>query len=289
MHRSVLAPVLLLAALPLAAQEKHTLAYKLQPGPATWSLQTQDMTQTMDMGGKPMASKMHISFWMEGKIVEVKDGVAAVDQRYARAKATSDMPGAKADYDSDVEGSKPGPMLRGVADLVGQTAKLRVDAHGKVLEATVPEDVAEQLERAGVNLKQGLDQALVVLPATPVAIGDTWDSEFDMAMGQLGAAKAKVTNKLEAVKGDVVTVSQKLTLDTAGMKLPPGMKLTVDKAEGTTTFDLRQPLPLDGTMTMDLKMGAAAGGVTMTVRSSTKRIEAPAPKAAPADAPKTGK
>lgn len=281
---------LLLAAAPLVAQEKFTLRNEFQPGLVSWVSQTQDMSQSMAAGGKPMKTSFQTSMWLESKVVEAKDGVAAIEQRFARIKSLGSGPGMKVDYDSDVEGSKAGPM-RALADLAGKTAKLRVDAQGKVQDFTLPDDLGEELERIGVSLKQGFEQAFCAWPTEPVAIGDSWESELEFPMAQLGSMKAKVANKLIAVKDKLVTVEQKVTMDVSGLTLPGTMTMEVTKSEGTSTFDLRLPMPVDGTMDLAMKMSAGenAPSVTIEMKSAIKQIEPPAPKApaaTPADAPK---
>jgi hypothetical protein len=292
MRRVPFAPFLslLLASTALVAQEKFTLRNEFQPGSTFWWLQTQDMSQTMQMGDKPMATAVKSQVWMEGKVAEVKDGVATIEQRYARIKAFSDSPMMKVDYDSDVPDSKPGPM-RALAQLVDKTVKARVDTRGKVHDVTAPEDVEDALATVGTSLKQGFEQASVAWPEQPVAIGDTWTNEMDFPMAQMGTMKAVITNKLVAVKDKHVTVEQKIKMDTSGLKLPGNMKMEVTKSEGTMVADLRSPAPVDGTVITEMKMGGGGAGPTMnmTMNVSMKSVEKPAPKAAPADAPKTGK
>ncbi|MBL8756081.1 MAG: hypothetical protein JNK15_22500 [Planctomycetes bacterium] len=287
---SVLA--LLALALPLCAQEKFTLRYTLQPGPAAWYQQDQDNKMAMKMGERTMNGLMATSMWMECKVAAVKDGVATLESKFARVKAKSDGMGGKTDYDSDVEGSRPG-SFRGLAELVGQTVKVSFDDTGKQTNVEVDDDVEAGLEKAGMSMKQTFAQAILTWPKDPIALGDTWTNEYGMPMGQMGKGKVVVTNKLVAVKDHVATVEQTSKIEVESKGLPPGMKLEVTKASGSARIDLRVGMPLEMTTDVEMKIGGggdtgAAMDMTMTMHSSIKQVPAPAPKAAgkPEDAKK---
>jgi putative nucleotidyltransferase with HDIG domain len=111
---------LALVLVPLTAQEKHTLRYTFKPGHVCWLEQTFDMAQEVKRGEMDMKMTQVTTSWAESKTAEVKDGVAAMESRYTRVTAVSDMGGRKSEYDSDVAGSKPGPQLAGLADMVGK-------------------------------------------------------------------------------------------------------------------------------------------------------------------------
>jgi len=273
-----------LIAVPAFAQDKVTLRLKFVPGHVVHTLQAQDMTMNMEMGGQKMNQAMSIQMWTEAKVSDVKDGVAAIEHTYKRLKAKSDTP--KIDYDSDVEGSKAG-MLASMSKLVGQKVTVKVDENSNLKDVSMPEDLADDLERAGVRLKDGFEQSAMAFPAGPIAIGETWTTTRDMAMGQMGTMKTKVTNKLVEVKDNVATIEQKMEMDEAGSKMMPGMKVQLTKATGLAKVDLRSGIPVDLATDMAMKIGDAT---TMSTRSTTKQIEPPAPKTEQpkTDAPKTG-
>ncbi len=279
---------LLLVSATAAAQDKHTLRYQLAPGPTVWCQQDQDMNMVMKMGEQEMKTSMQTSTWMEGKVVGVKDGVASVEQKYARVKAKSSGMGGNSEYDSDVAGSKPGAMMRDLAKLVGKSATMQMDATGKIVAVNVPADVEAGLEKAGMSLKQTFEQSIMTWPQDPIAVGSTWVTEYDMPMGQMGKGKAKVTNKLVEVKDHVATVetTTELTVDATGM--PPGLKLEVTKATGSAKIDLRAAMPLEMVSDMEMKMVGGADSpmnLSMTMRTTVKQVAAPAAKKAD-EAPK---
>jgi hypothetical protein len=279
---------LLLPFAPLAAQEKLTLRYAFQPGQVTWTQMTQQMTQSMTMAGRDMVTNLTQDTWMESKVTEVKDGVATIENRYARITIKGDGQ-MKVDYDSDVEGSKPG-VMKDVAKLVGKTAKLRVDAMGKVLECTLPDGLEDPLEKSGTSMKQGFEQQFVSWPKDPVAVGETWQSNLEFPMGPMGAMKATITNKLVAMKDGVATVEVAMAMDTSGVKMPGGVKfdITVPKAGGVSKVALASAMPLDGTLAIEMKMDGgkdAPMSMKMTQNQAMKQVPAPAPKK-PAETPK---
>src|SRR5688500_3516747 len=92
---SAFAVLLSLAA--ASAQDKHTQRLKLVPGQAVNTMQSQDMTMSMDMGGQKMNTMMSMHMWAEAKTTEVKDGVAVIEQTFRRMKAKADGPGMKVD------------------------------------------------------------------------------------------------------------------------------------------------------------------------------------------------
>jgi hypothetical protein len=279
---------LLLAAAPLTAQTKHKFAYQFEAGSVAWTQQVQDMNMSMNMGGREMTQTMKTTMWLESKVTELKDGIAAIEQKYTRVAATGDGMGMKTSYDSDVEGSKPG-QLKDLASMVGKTSKVRVGSDGKIHEFTLADGVEGAAAQAGASLKQTFEQSYMTWPKDGLAIGETWVTEFDMPMGQIGTGKAKVTNKLIDVKDHVVTLEQKVEMDLSAAKMPGGGKLEVTKAGGTSKIDLRRTMPVEMVMDMEMKMGGEGSPMqmTMTMHQEMKQCEAPAPKKAAA--PATGK
>lgn len=282
---SPLAFALLLPLAPLCAQAKHTLRYQFQPNASFWSEQTQAMNMVMVMGEHQVKNTMTTTTSIESKVGEVKDGTAAIDQTFRRVQAKSDGMGMKVDYDSDIEGSKPG-MMKSLADLVGKGCNIKVEAGGRLAEMTLSDEMEDLLEKSGMSMKQTLEQSFMAWPKDPIAIGETWTTKFDMPMGQIGTGKVTVTNKLVDVKGTVVTLEQTLAVDLSAAKMPGGGTLEVTKATGTSKIDLTKPMPVESAMDMEMKMGGegAKSSMTMTMRQTMKLVDAPAPKK-PAEAP----
>lgn len=270
---------------PLAAQEKHSLRYTFKPGHVCWIEQTMDMTQEMTVGENQMKMTQLTTTWLETTTGEVKDGVASVEQRYARIKGASEAMGQKSDYDSDVPGSKASGPLAGVAKMVGKTTKMRVDTTGKVLDVAADQETTKALEQMGSSLKEGTEMSVLVLPKDPIAVGETWTHEQRYPMGPAGEMKAKLTHKLVAVKGRVATVETSMEIDTSAVKIPGGVKLVADKSTGAFEVSLDDGLPISGHTEMVLRTSEDSPmQMKMTIRQATKQVPAPAKKEAPKEA-----
>jgi len=280
---------LALVLVPLTAQEKHTLRYTFRPDHVCWLEETLDMTQEVKRGEMDMKATQVTTSWAESKTSEVKDGVAAMARRYARVTAVSDMNGQESQYDSDVAGSKPSPMLAGLPEIVGKSVALRVDTLGKVVEVSADDTMKKTLEKLGSSLQEGTEMSILSLPKDPVAIGDTWTSEQKFPMGPAGAMMGKLTHKLVGVKGKVATIESKMELDMSGVKIP-GATLVAEAASCAFEISLDDGVPLSARTEMVLKSAADSPmQIKMTIRNTTKQVPAPAPKK---DAPKeaaTGK
>jgi hypothetical protein len=277
-HRLSLVSIALFATALCPGQTKHTLRYRFQPGAVGWQQMDQQMSMVMTVAGKETTNETTESIWTEVKVAEVKEDVAVLHTRCARITAKSDSPMMKVDYDSDIPGSKPGPM-KDLASLVGAKHMARVTATGKVLELQVSEESTGIADTVLASLKQSFEQSYVALPEAPTAIGETWQSEFAMPMEQMGSLKVKVVNKLIDVRGTVMTVEQTMTMDLSELDLPKGMTMEVDKATGSVQFDLERPTPIAGAMQMVMKMGMGGAPMTMRMTISSKQVEAPAEKA----------
>lgn len=280
---------LLLACAPAAAQDKHLLRFRFVPDHVVHTMVTQDMVMNMSMAGQNQNTTMSQHMWTMAKTKEVKDGTAAIEQTVLRIKAKMAMPMlGDIDYDSDDPESDPG-MLQSMAELVGKTTSTRVDASGKVLDFKLPEELEGQMRSMGMDLKQAFTQGFTALPEKPIGIGETWETSFDMPMGQMGKAKAKVTNKLKSVEGDFVSIDQEIAMTLDGGMLE-GMKVEITKAAGTNKIDLRSGAPVEMTMDMEMKMDGGEDmpmKMTMAMKQAMRQVEPPAKKE-PAKAPTTG-
>ena len=266
-HR--LAPVLTLALACVAtAQEKQQLRLQFTPGYVVHMLMTQESLMSTSMNGQNMDNAMTLQMWSETTIKDVKDGVASFEHKYSRIKMAGTMPGqGKVDYDSDVPGSKAG-MFTGLGKAVGQVAKVRVDAMGKVLECVVPDELQRAGKTAGMDMEQSLTQGFTALPQDAIAVGDTWKSNIEIPMDQMGDVKTEITNKLLGVTGSLVSIDQKLKMDTSTAKVPGNMKLDVKKSEATMKRDLKSGLPAESTQLMEMAMGGEGAPMTMNIAAA---------------------
>ncbi len=291
-HLIVLPAVLLLSLGAVRAQEdakttaapKTTLRLKHVEGTTNHFMVASTMKVAISVAGQDMGQDMDMQMFMEQKVLGVKDGIATVSQRIYRMKIKADSMMAQVDYDSDDENSDAG-MMESATEMLGQTFELKMDATGKVLDVKAPEDFdPSSLRGAGASdLKSMFDKNTVVLPEAPMAVGDTWESESENNMGQMGAMKVKTTNKLVKIEGGKATIEQVMKLDTSGMQMPAEMQMTPGDASGTTVIDLEKGLVVESKSAMKMTMTGEQQGMEMnmemTMGSSMKQTEAPAPKA----------
>ena len=278
------APVLTLALACVAtAQEKHQLRLQFTPGYVVHTLMTQESVSNMSMQGQKTDTTITLQMWAETTVRDVKDGVASLEHKYTRIKMGGALPTGKVDYDSDVPGSKAGPFT-GMGKAVGQVAKLRVDAKGKVLECTVPDELQRAGKVAGTDMEQSLTQGFTALPQDAIAVGDTWKADIEVSMDQMGDMKTEITNKLLGVEGSLASIEQKLKMDTSSAKVPGNMKLDITKSEGTMKLDLKLGMPAESTQLMEMTMGGEGAPMSMNIKmtQTVKQVEAPAKKEASA-------
>jgi hypothetical protein len=270
---------------PLTAQDtrttpKHLLRYAFEQGKTVHAVTTQHMTMKMDLRGKPMETAMDMQLFESMTVAELKDGRARIVGRTDRIKVVAKMSGdADVDYDSDVEGSDAGP-LGGIADLVGKEMEIEFDDRGKGGAVKLPEELKHLTSRS-VDLEEVMQQQFHELPDAPVAVGDTWENETEMALGT-GKSKVKVKSKLLEVANGKAKIEMQMLVDLDAREVPGGMKMTVEKATGTMMLDLAGWQVPAGTM--DMVLTTKGGGmdsrmevtVATTAAEPTKNAKQPA-------------
>jgi hypothetical protein len=282
---TILPLTILLAAAPALAQEKHQLRLRFAPDTTVHSVTVQEMEMGMNMGGQDMSTTMKAEMFMTTKITGVDGNIAQLEQSVTRVKAKMNNPMmGKIDFDSAVEDSDPG-ALQGLADQVGQKTKVKLSDTGKVVEFKMDEELSEQASQTGIDLEQMVEQSVTMLPEQPVAIGETWQNDLKMPLGQMGEVDVKVDNKLMAVTDDHFVVEQTMKADPAAVELPGGMKLESMTSKGINKIDRRTGMPTEMTMETKVKM---AGPMTMTSTIKLSMKPAPAPAEAAAEPAKTG-
>ena len=270
-------PLTLLLAASAVAQEKHLLRFKFVPDTVVHYSMSQEMDMSINMGAQDMSTKMNMQMFMTTKVKGVKDDAADLEQEITRVKAVMNNPMMNVNFDSDDEDSDPG-MLEGMADMVGTKTTMRLSSAGKMLDFAMSEELAEEAEQAGMDLKQMMSQSVTSLPEQPVAIGETWTNTMKMPMGQMGELDMQIENKLVAVDDKHIVVDQVIKVDTTEVEMPGGMALESVEAKGTSKIDRRIGMPAELTMNMRMKM---SGQMTMTMdmKQTIRPAAAPAKKA----------
>jgi hypothetical protein len=278
------APLFLLAALPAQgpAADKHLLRYRFTAGKESLAVLAQKVTVKRSVAGQSVETTMDIRLFLTTLVTEAKDGGGTVRFTFDRVKVAAKSPARSIDHDSDVKSSEPG-QFPGLADVLGKSMEMRLDARGAVLDVRM----SKELESAarGMQFDEMVRQQLLVLPEKEVAIGESWESGFEMPSA-MGKGKWKVANRLRQLDGARATVEQRMQIDASGLKLPPDAALDVQEASGTTVADLAcWSLPeVANTMALDTKTNGV--DMHMDLQSSVKA--APAPEHPPAGSPAKG-
>jgi hypothetical protein len=277
-------PLFLLAA--LAAQgpaaDKRLLRYSFVPGKESHAVIAQKMTVKQSVAGQSVESTMDMQLFLTTVVTEVKDGCGTVRFTFDRVKASARSPARNVDFDSDVRSGEPGPFP-GLADVLGKSMEMRFDGRGALLDVKM----SKELESAsrGMQFDELMRQQLLVLPEKEVAVGESWETGFEMP-SPMGKGKWKVANRLRQLDGTRATVEQQMQIDASSLQMPANAALDVQKATGTTVADLAcWSLPeVASTMALDTKVN----GVDMHMDLQGSVRSAPAPEHPPASSPAKG-
>lgn len=251
------------------APAKHLLRYAFEPGKVAHAVMSNQTTTKGKVGEKVLETTMNMQLFLSSTVVEVKDGIAQVRMVIDRVKFATRSQGVDIDYDSDVEGSKPG-LMGPIVSVIGKAMEMRVDGRGNVSDARLPEELKEV---QGVDLEELTLQHFQVLPEEPVAIGATWEDERSVSMG-VGKSTMKVQYELLKVADGKATLGEVLRMDLSDLKMPGKMKVEVEEASGTAIVGLSSWIP-EGTMHMVMTTKGAGMDMRMEHTIGVQPCEAP--------------
>lgn len=269
-------------------QPQQLLRMAFQVGKQQYYQQTMSMHMDIDAGGTQMQTKMDMRFTTSLKVTAVNDGKADIEYRFHRIAVKAEGP-MQTDYDSDVEGSDPGPLAE-VSDLIGQVIKAKMDDRGRVSDVHLPEGLAsESMQALGMGgIENFIGQNIPALPDKPIAIGATWNTEIPMPAKTMPGAKMKSTNKLLEVEAGKATLAQQLEIDLGDAQLPGGAEMKFDKSAATLVIDLATGMLISSDMEMVMNMNSAGMKMTNTTSAKTHTIDPPPAKTKPAKAKDDG-
>lgn len=267
---------------PGTSKPQHLLRMAYEPGKVEFYEQSTVAVTSAKLKDRAVETTMTSSVLLRSEIEKVEAGKATVQRRFERI--TAHMQGLmKLDYDSDDPESRPGPF-EPLADMVGESVTLQMNDRGGITEVKLSKEFPERVfEMLGGDIQQMFAQSVPELPEQPIAVGGKWSTELSVGTGQMGAMKVRIDNELATVEGRLARLEQVMTIDPASAKLPAGVVLTSERAQGFTVIDLATGMPQDSQM--ELVMKVQGGGpqpidVTMRMTMRMKRTEAPAKKAA---------
>lgn len=176
------------------------LRLRLEKGATYRMRMTMDQALTQTIMGQAQDMKQLFSTSFSVTVREIgEDGTYSLVYRYEKLRFRQSGPMVEMEYDSEKPDEVVHPMAWAFAALVGQEFTARMKPTGEVVEVgglevlidallkEVPAmpSVAEQFrEQFGdESMKQMIQQASIIFPEKPVAVGDDWSTENVISKG----------------------------------------------------------------------------------------------------------
>lgn len=266
-------------------------------GPLRWKFSTgqklrAEWTQRVEtdtaIGDKPLRLVVDTTFeqdWVVGSVNE--SGGAELTQSFRRIAVRLDLPpAAPLEFDSS-SGKRPSGDLRPIADsltpLIGPTWKATLSARGEITQVASSPALTAALEKvgadgrlkglfSGVTGAEGLRRSLVVLPESPVKMGDAWEipSETDSPVGRVKVVTKYRHRGIEVVDGqslDAIESTGEIdwTPQAAG-GLVKERRITEQKQTGVTLFDATLGRVVESRQTQSLRTESRVRDLLLDVR-----------------------
>ena len=266
-HVKALLPVFGALALGILPGEAVELRLKWQPGKRYVFDNTADSSMKMPLPGQGLIeTKGRMVMRIHNEVSPHEKGVR-VSQSYDSLRMRQEMQGLVMEFDSS-DPSKGGGLLGTVLKpLIEMRFAAIYDQKGKVVGTEGLDQVqgADQLGMGKQELEAMARQSSEFLPGRDVKPGDTWNSEVDLPMGELGGkVTIDYTLKLENVveqegrKIARVSISGKMK-EAKETEEGEVLKTEVKEATGMMLFDIDLGQPLELSTTTLLETGLPAG------------------------------
>lgn len=157
------------------AGEKISLKLNVAKGDKKSFVTTQKINNQISAGGQSIALKtdMTINTNLEVKDVAA-DGVATMEIIHKRVQLTATGP-VDMKYDSDDESTADNLLAKQVEGLAGNAVSVKFDRQAKATDLKAVDNAT-----ISPRLKESVEQMLSSLPKDPVAVGDTWEEEYEI-------------------------------------------------------------------------------------------------------------
>ena len=184
------------------------LKYDLLPGKTY--VQTTELAQTtlLEMQGQKIHQKMDMTMVLSMAVEAVPEG-KAVTVTYDRISMKQDMGGNAFSFDSaNPDSDDAASPLSGMSALLGKPFRVILGEEGEIISIAGVDELIESvggpMSREMVKQFAGEDQLAqmmntfmsAMVPARPVAPGDTWPIDLDMSIPPFGEATYKGSGKL---------------------------------------------------------------------------------------------
>lgn len=255
---------LALGVLPAGAVE---LRLKWQPGKRYIFDNTAESSMKMPLPGQGLIETKGRMVLRLHNDVSAHEKGARVSHAFDSVRMRQEMQGLVMEYDSS-DPSKGGGLLGTVLKPMTETRFAAIyDKKGKVVGTEGLEEVqgADQLGMGKEELEAMARQSSEFLPGRDVKPGDSWKSEVDLPMGELGGKVTidytlKLENIVEQEGRKVARISlsgrTKLADEEGAEEI---LKTEVKEATGMMLFDIDLGQPLEVATTILLETGLPAG------------------------------
>jgi hypothetical protein len=213
------------------AGEKISLKLKLTKGDKKSYVTTQDMTNQISAGGQTIDIKTKTTMNSNMEVKDVaEDGVSTLDVIHQRVQLTATGP-LEMSYDSDDPATANNLLAQQVKGLAGQSVTAKFNSRGKAVDSKDADSA-----KISAKLQESIDQMFSVLPSGPVAIGDTWEDDFDLKGEPTLPMKISGKYTLKEVRDGVAYLKYEAKItSTADIKGTIEGDVEVDQKTGLTT------------------------------------------------------
>jgi len=219
--------------------------------------------------------------FMTFEVLDVADGNATMQHTLDRVKMKMDNPAmGSIEFDSADKNASDG-MFAQMFDIIGTTMKITVDSRGKTSKVEMSPEMEKAMGsgRSNINVEQMLSQFMAELPEEPVAVGASWQTTMQQAMGNMGKINLTVDNTLLSLDGNDAKIGQVIKMEEDESGDDTAVDATVKSAKGELSLDLGTGLPKEAKMAMEMDIVAEQGGmevqVAMKMNVEMRRTAAP--------------
>ena len=261
--------IAVLAALILATPSSKAVELRLrwEPGKRYIFDNTADTSMKMPLPGQGLIeTTANMTIRVHNDVSPHKEGVK-VGHAFASVRMKQQMQGLEMEYDSS-DPAKRGGMLGTVLKPLTETKFAAVYRKDGSLVATEGLDDLKGAGQMGMG-KEELEamarQSADYLPGKNVEVGETWKTDVDLPMGELGGkVTIRYVLKLEEILEDKGRKVARVSMSGAAKeakdeKKDEILRTEVKEATGTMLFDIELGQPLEVASTVVLETGLPAG------------------------------
>lgn len=286
--RYLLSVVLLaLCAAPQAGLAQDELRWKFQSGETLNYVVQQKMQTEMNVGGQKINTTMQQTMDMSWKVSSVApSGDAAVAQTVDRVQMKMEGgPFGTLQFDTQSTEAPSNQIVKAMADvfrkIVGQEFRVTMKPTGQVQDVQVPPELLKSITSGAAaanplneeTLKQMMEQSSVMLPATRVQKGQTWEStqQVELPFGQMKVSSKMTFEGTDASTG-IATIAMQPTVSVSPKEGAP-IQVTLTKSDGTgkVLFDTARGRIVRSDLNLTLQMQISQQGqvIDQTIQQNT--------------------